>query len=284
MKKPFCDLVVKGGITSGVVFPRAIHELSKTYRLKNIAGTSAGAIAAVMAAAAQYRENQTGDREAFESLKALPKEMAGPGSLGKGTKMLELFQPTPATSPLYDLSMSILRIKEIFKTRRSRNTVGARLSAWQRAAFDLASMVKLLLFQVGPWPVVLALPGAVLAVYIAQAPESISGIARLAYLSPIILLLLGFAVGAFAGVLGRVNQITSPSNLFGICTGMEQLAGHGAPALCPFHMDARKNSVDSRPHCRRRATNLRRDSWRRHKPPDHDHLHHPWPAVSAPVP
>jgi predicted acylesterase/phospholipase RssA len=61
MSKPQCDLVMKGGITSGVVYPRAIHELSKAYRFKNIAGTSVGAIAAVMAAAAQYGENEHQD-------------------------------------------------------------------------------------------------------------------------------------------------------------------------------------------------------------------------------
>jgi hypothetical protein len=39
-----CDLVMKGGITSGVVYPRLISALSGVYRFKNIGGTSAGAI------------------------------------------------------------------------------------------------------------------------------------------------------------------------------------------------------------------------------------------------
>ena len=42
----FCDLVMKGGITSGVVYPKAIDELAHEYMFKNIGGTSAGAIAA----------------------------------------------------------------------------------------------------------------------------------------------------------------------------------------------------------------------------------------------
>ena len=49
-----CDLVMKGGITSGVVYPKAIVQLSRTYRFRNIGGTSAGAIAAVITAAAEY--------------------------------------------------------------------------------------------------------------------------------------------------------------------------------------------------------------------------------------
>ena len=48
-----CDIVMKGGITSGVVYPHAVCELSKTYRLVNVGGTSAGAIAAAAAGAAE---------------------------------------------------------------------------------------------------------------------------------------------------------------------------------------------------------------------------------------
>ena len=51
----YCDLVMKGGITSGVVFPKAIAKLATRYRFCNIGGTSAGAIAAAAAAAAEYR-------------------------------------------------------------------------------------------------------------------------------------------------------------------------------------------------------------------------------------
>ena len=40
-----CDLVMKGGITSGVIYPRLVYQLSKQYRFRSIGGTSAGAIA-----------------------------------------------------------------------------------------------------------------------------------------------------------------------------------------------------------------------------------------------
>jgi Patatin-like phospholipase len=39
-----CDLVMKGGITSGIVYPLAIVEIAKAFRLRSIGGTSAGAI------------------------------------------------------------------------------------------------------------------------------------------------------------------------------------------------------------------------------------------------
>ncbi len=49
---PPCDLVMKGGITSGIVYPPAVLELSKHYTFQSIGGTSAGAIAAAGTAAA----------------------------------------------------------------------------------------------------------------------------------------------------------------------------------------------------------------------------------------
>ena len=55
-----CDIVMKGGITSGVVYPRAVCELARTYRFKNVGGTSAGAIAAAATAAAEHGRDHQG--------------------------------------------------------------------------------------------------------------------------------------------------------------------------------------------------------------------------------
>lgn len=49
----YCDLVMKGGITSGIVHPAAALALSERYRFKNIGGTSAGAILALPSDALQ---------------------------------------------------------------------------------------------------------------------------------------------------------------------------------------------------------------------------------------
>jgi len=46
----YCDLVMKGGITSGIVYPNAVLALAREYRFKSIGGTSAGAIAAALGA------------------------------------------------------------------------------------------------------------------------------------------------------------------------------------------------------------------------------------------
>ncbi|MBU2670248.1 patatin-like phospholipase family protein [Actinoplanes bogorensis] len=47
------DLTMRGGTTSGVVYPLAVCEIATTRRLRNVGGASAGAIAAATAAAAE---------------------------------------------------------------------------------------------------------------------------------------------------------------------------------------------------------------------------------------
>jgi hypothetical protein len=86
-----CDVIMKGGITSGVVYPLTICKLATRYRLRNIGGTSAGAIAAVVAAAAEYRRAHDPDRPAagFQSLAVLPLDVS--------TRLASLFQPPRET-------------------------------------------------------------------------------------------------------------------------------------------------------------------------------------------
>lgn len=71
----FCDLVMKGGITSGVVYPKAIELLSHQYRFKSIGGTSAGAIAAVVTAAAEYQRRCTDSRAGFDLIENICRDM-----------------------------------------------------------------------------------------------------------------------------------------------------------------------------------------------------------------
>ena len=71
-----CDIVMKGGVASGLVYARTFTVLSRKYRFRSIAGSSAGAIAAAFVAAAEYAR-QNGDPTAFarlqESCEALPR-------------------------------------------------------------------------------------------------------------------------------------------------------------------------------------------------------------------
>jgi len=88
-----CDLVLKGGVTSGVVYPLAVAELARTYRFQSIGGTSVGAIAAAAAAAAEYGRRDGG----FGRLVALAGELP--------ERLPKLFQPSPPLRPLFGLVM-----------------------------------------------------------------------------------------------------------------------------------------------------------------------------------
>ena len=71
----FCDLVLNGGVASGVVYPWALLELARHYRFKCIGGNSVGAMAAALAAAAEYGRCN-GVENAFEPLRRMPLELA----------------------------------------------------------------------------------------------------------------------------------------------------------------------------------------------------------------
>ena len=68
---PECDAIMKGGITSGIVYPYAILEIATRYRFRSLGGTSAGAIGAAFAAAAEYARSVRKDPGGFVRLQRL---------------------------------------------------------------------------------------------------------------------------------------------------------------------------------------------------------------------
>lgn len=116
---------MKGGVTSGVVYPEAIYEISRAFDLKSIGGTSAGAIAAALAAAAQYRRVRAqsdpalGDAESgYERLRQIPQ------FLGEDQRLFRLFAPNRATKPLFAI------VIDLFDPKRG---IAAKLSCLARA-------------------------------------------------------------------------------------------------------------------------------------------------------
>ena len=98
-----CDLVMRGGITSGIVYPRAIAKLSETYNFRSIGGTSAGAIAAAGTAAAAYGAKH-GKNHFDKRFRDLPEELS---EKKDGKTLLErLFQPQAETRRLFHVLMS----------------------------------------------------------------------------------------------------------------------------------------------------------------------------------
>jgi hypothetical protein len=131
-EKPFCDVVMKGGVTSGVVYPLAVVELAKKYRLQSIGGTSAGALAAAITAAAEYARASGG----YQRITAIPNEIAG--------ALLDKFQPEPHLRPLFNMLVGTLGNASAF--RKTVRVIAAAVTGY-------------------PWSVLFgALPGLTIAV------------------------------------------------------------------------------------------------------------------------
>ncbi len=92
-----CDLVMKGGVTSGVVYPLVVTKLAEDYRFENIGGTSAGAISAVITAAAEYGRKTGG----FKKIAQLPDELS--------TELTSKFQPLPQLKPLFNVALEVIK-------------------------------------------------------------------------------------------------------------------------------------------------------------------------------
>jgi predicted acylesterase/phospholipase RssA len=97
-----CDIVMEGGVTSGVVYPGFVARLAKRFTLRSIGGASVGAIAAIGAAAAQYKRNRvrkagTGRDDGFFLMANLPRRLRE--SVDGRTRLFSLFQPCATLAP-----------------------------------------------------------------------------------------------------------------------------------------------------------------------------------------
>lgn len=100
-----CDLILQGGITSGVVYPPAILELKTKYRFRGLGGASAGAIAAALTAAAEYgrMRGKEGAGAGFERLKAISDDLSSPRFI------TDRFQSTRETQAAFEVIKAALR-------------------------------------------------------------------------------------------------------------------------------------------------------------------------------
>ncbi|GHH52005.1 patatin-like phospholipase family protein [Lentzea cavernae] len=100
----YCDLTMRGGTTSGVVYPLAVASLARHYEFKQIGGASAGAIAAGFTAAAE-RGRATGG---FDKLAGLIDWFTS-GSGAEQWRMAQLFQPAEKTRALYRIVVASMQ-------------------------------------------------------------------------------------------------------------------------------------------------------------------------------
>ncbi|QFZ22698.1 patatin-like phospholipase domain-containing protein [Saccharothrix syringae] len=136
----YCDLTMRGGTTSGVVYPWAVVELARHYRFRSLGGASAGALGAAFTAAAELGR----DRGGFDKLHDVVDWLAGPG-----WPMAQLFQPSGHTRKLFRIVTAVMQRRET--TGRSPLTclLLALLGAigWRARAFLGLALV---LWLVGP--------------------------------------------------------------------------------------------------------------------------------------
>jgi predicted acylesterase/phospholipase RssA len=191
-----CGIVMKGGITSGVVYPLAITELAEEFRFREIGGTSAGAIAAAVTAAAEYRRVSTGSNDGFERLRTLPAFLAGTTPAGE-SNLLSLFPPIPPARRLFDFAAAFLGEDPLAK--KVPRAVGRLL-----LISPLATIAAFFPALVG------------LAVLASQRSPWIQG--ALAVLELMAVVAGFFLVAAWNGV--RAVSRTLPGHDFGLSTGM----------------------------------------------------------------
>lgn len=123
------DMVMKGGITSGVVYPLAVCELAKEYRFRNLGGTSAGGIAAAFAAAAECNRDGGG----FNELARLPDAL--------GAQLGDLFQPSRGTRPLYRILVAAIDSTRSGVGKKLRIGWAVVRSAWVAFLLGIAAGV-----------------------------------------------------------------------------------------------------------------------------------------------
>ncbi|QND33346.1 hypothetical protein HB772_14600 [Sinorhizobium meliloti] len=123
----YCDLVMKGGITSGIVYPNAALALARDYRFKNIGGTSAGAIAAAACAAAAVGDR----RKQMKAAIAQPEERVGFEGLAKASaesRLARVHQGPPPACGRRRPGIPLAR----HTRRQHRRSSQRRCASWKR--------------------------------------------------------------------------------------------------------------------------------------------------------
>jgi predicted acylesterase/phospholipase RssA len=208
--KAECDLVMKGGITSGVLYPTALYAVGQRYRIRGIGGASAGAIGAALGAAAEFGRSGGG----FERLRRLPDE------LGEG-KLARLFQPQRSTRQLLPLMLAAT----------GHERPAAPGDSGERRSKVLP--VFKALFKAFPLACVLGVVPGVALVVVGVLELTWPG--WLLIVCGVVVVFLGVAVAVVLR-LWRKLTVDVPNNLFGICRGTA--GGSGGPGFTDWLADA----------------------------------------------
>jgi len=201
-----CDIVMQGGVTSGVVYPGLVCKLAEYYDFQSIGGTSAGAIAAALTAAAEY-SRRAGNPDAFNAVSEVPGWLGGASEYGTGSNLFSLFQPQSATTGLFKFATAFL------------------ITSWSRRILSWLSLFWLEI-------IVGITPGVILGYLSCGVPGW--RLYSLVCLT-ILVCIAGVAATAVVGIALRLSRL--PKNFFGLCTGYAKPRDKKAPALVPWLSD-----------------------------------------------
>jgi len=203
-----CDLVMKGGVTSGVVYPRAITQMSREYQFVSIGGTSAGAIAAAVCAAGEYAR-AGGKLDAFEEVDKLPGWLGALSPDHRHSHLFHLFQPQRKLAALYSVAVAGLGKSGFMKL--------LAVAVQALRGFPLSALLGLL-------------PGAIVLWLVSSEPS------LPAYWVGVVLALFLLVTGPTLTVgLSMLRQASLlPRNQWGICSGTTEEPKSSSPALVPW--------------------------------------------------
>ena len=213
-----CDLVMKGGITSGVVYPGAACRLATRNTFKKVGGASAGAIAAGLTAAAEYARTHpspTADprRSGYPALAAIPDVM--------GRRLAGLFQPAPALRRPYEVLTAFIEPGQTRgqSARRALLVVaaGAPGPFWGVIAGAVA-LGALATWAIGP-----------------DGPRPWTAVVLVGMVWLALAVVSGLLLAAWQ--LGRRTLDELPAHGFGLCTGLSHAPEAGGTALTEWLAD-----------------------------------------------
>jgi predicted acylesterase/phospholipase RssA len=194
---------MKGGITSGVIYPGAVAKIAEAFQLKGIGGTSAGAIAAAAAAAAEYGK-LNGRENSFQDFAQLA-VFLGKRNRSGSSNLFTFFQPQSKTKRIFNTLAGSLEANTLWS-----GIIGPLGNAG--ISFPFSALVGIV-------------PGGLLVIL------ALTHRAGLLTLWSLIIGVLFFVAGGILALVVRFICVAGkaiPANYFGLCSGMSTNAQENA--------------------------------------------------------
>lgn len=203
-----CDIVMKGGITSGIVYPSAILRIAQRYRFRNIGGTSAGAIAAAVAAAAEFRRQSNASGDGFIKLKTQVMDW-----LAQGRNLLSLFVPVVTAAPIFYFFIWMIGLKSAARRSSATGTFNLVVTGVLALLAALGFVEALFQFQLS---------------WVGSAAQAIAMLAIVLVIAVLVCVLY-----------------VLPSSNYGMCTGGSQSTLPGSSEPLTFWMSRQIDDIAS---------------------------------------